>query len=153
MMKDLFRSVGIGCIVAAGILYFSPNTIENANDPAYDDNLKAVTAELERVKKELAIAQTNSFTDQQNGKEATNKKDDSKTDESVQQITKTILTIEQGSTSTSVANKLVRAGIIKNKNELEHYLSQNKLSGRIQIGEYEVDSSMDIAQIAKLITN
>ncbi|MEZ7170939.1 hypothetical protein [Sporosarcina sp. OR05] len=152
-MKDVFRSIGIGCILAAGILYFTQDASTQADDSSYKDNLKAVTAELERVKKELAIAQTNSMADQQQSKASTNKKDDSKPNDPVQQITKTILTIEQGSTSTSVANKLVRAGIIENKNELEHYLNQNKLSGRIQIGEYEVDSSMDIPQIAKLITN
>lgn len=153
MIKDIFRGVGIGCILAAGIMYFIPDDNKSSEIQQYKSQLNEAKVELDRVKKELAVAQTHSFSKQDDSINKEPKSDDTIQKEKADPITKTILTIESGSSSTTVAQKLVRAGIIKDGNELEHYLDQNKLSGRIQIGEHEVDSTMDIAQIASIITN
>ena len=159
MIKDLVRGVGIGCILAGGILYFT-NTDPDANEANnYKAQLKEVQIELDTVKKELAIAQTlTSPKAEGDGADssAANIENTKPTSDKVttsNQITKAILTIEAGSTSASVAKKLERAGIIENAKEFEKYLLDKGLAGRIQIGEHEVDTTMDLDTIASIITN
>ncbi len=82
-----------------------------------------------------------------------NKDSEAESETTSNPITKTILTIEAGSTSKTVANKLERAGVIDSAKELEQYLIDKGLSGRIQIGEHEVDTTMDLDTIARIITN
>ena len=67
-------------------------------------------------------------------------------------ILKTILTIENGSNSTVVSANLERLGIIEDAAIFDSYLEDNNLTGKIQIGEHQVDSSMDFKTIAKEIT-
>lgn len=162
MIKLVFRTVGIGCILAAGILYFT--NIDEDTSLANDQQLKDMKMELDRVKKELAIAQTLSTSkdEEKTTPDPSREEDEALEDETVEEavtetvndpIIKTVLTIEPGSTSTTVANKLERSGILTNGTELEQYLTDNQLSGRIQIGEHEIDSTMTIETIAGIITN
>lgn len=159
MMKDMLRGVGIGCILAGGILYFSDTEPELSDAELYKSQLDELQSELDKVKKDLAIAQT--LTSSKTGNtvvqnSATNEgKNESKAGNgnTSKPVTKIILTIESGSTSTTVAQKLERAGIIQSAKELEQYLIDNNLAGRIQIGVHEVDTSMDLDTIAHIITN
>lgn len=66
---------------------------------------------------------------------------------------KTILRIERGMDSTAVANELAKSNIIENAAQFEVYLAKNNLSGKIQIGEYNLNSSMAHEEIGKLITS
>lgn len=159
MIKDILRGAGIGCIIAGGILYFTNTDLEQADSEQYKIQLDELQAELDKVKKELAVAQTLSSpntgnTDSQNSnasKEKTESNSNSETNS--KPITKVILTIEAGSTSKSVAENLEQAGIISSAKELEQYLIDNNLAGRIQIGVHEVDTTMDLDTIARIITN
>ncbi|MGN7387836.1 hypothetical protein [Sporosarcina sp. SAFN-015] len=159
MIKDILRGAGIGCIIAGGIIYFTSTDIEQADPEKYKIQLDELQAELDKVKQELAVAQTLSSpksgsTDSQdsnNGKEKTESNPNGETNS--KPITKVILTIEAGSTSKSVAHNLEQAGIIDNAKELEQYLINNGLAGRIQIGVHEVDTTMDLDMIARIITN
>lgn len=161
MMKDILRGVGIGCILAGAILYFTNNENDFAASDAeqYKSELDELQIELDTVKKELAVAQTltSSKTEKSAGKntDASEGKTETKPDSESpsKPITKIILTIEAGSTSATVADKLERAGIIGSATELEQYLIDNDLAGRIQIGVHEVDTTMDLAAIAGIITN
>ena len=67
---------------------------------------------------------------------------------SVQQV----LTIEPGTNSTVVAAALESAGIIDDAGAFDAYLTNNNLSGKIQIGDHLVDSTMDFQTLAKSIT-
>ena len=58
MMKDIFRGVGIGCILAGGILYFTNNDSNSSVADQYETELNELQSELDKVKKELAVAQT-----------------------------------------------------------------------------------------------
>src|SRR4051812_19534119 len=103
MIKDIVRGVGIGCILAGGILYFT-NTDPDTNDAnKYKAQLKEVQIELDTVKKELAIAQTLTSPKVEGaGSSAANDENTKTTSDKVttsNQITKAILTIEAGSTS------------------------------------------------------
>ncbi|WP_252502943.1 endolytic transglycosylase MltG [Sporosarcina sp. Marseille-Q4943] len=157
MIKDILRGVGIGCILAGGILYFTHNDEEQTNARQYKSQLDELQNELDKVKKELAVAQTLSApkTQKTDGQDSSDDATESKP-ESVptsKSVTKVILTIEAGSTSSTVADKLERAGIIGNAKELEQYLMDKGLAGRIQIGVHEVDTTMDLDTIARIITN
>lgn len=152
MMKDILRGVGIGCILAGGILYFTNSADTDTDSQSYKTQLDELQTELDKVKEELAIAQTATSTSSETG--AIGKTDSDKEQQTPsEQITKVILSIEPGSNSTSVAEKLERAGIIENAKDFEAYLVENGLAGRIQIGEHEVDTTMSIQKIVGIITN
>lgn len=62
-----------------------------------------------------------------------------------------ILTIEPGMTITQVADYLVAAGMINNRDELARYLDENNYGTNIQIGEFELNRKMTLAEIVELI--
>jgi hypothetical protein len=158
MIRDILRATGIGCLLAGGILYF---TIES--DSPSDENALQLQGEVEKLRGELAktkellaTAQTISTI-----KESASKADKSKEKEddvnkgnptSSDAILNTILTIDPGSNSTVVSANLERLGIIEDAAIFDTYLEENNLTGKIQIGEHQVDSSMDFQKIAKEIT-
>ncbi|MFS0689744.1 hypothetical protein AB1K89_10920 [Sporosarcina sp. 179-K 8C2 HS] len=156
MMKDIVRGVGIGCVLAGGILYFTNNDQDPSDTEQYKAQVDELQTELDKVKKELAVAQTlTSSKAEKTSHESSNEKKESKpeVESTSKPITKIILTIEAGSTSATVADKLERAGIINSAKELEQYLIDNGLAGLIQIGVHEVDTTMDLGTIARIITN
>ncbi|CQR46850.1 YceG-like family protein [Paraliobacillus sp. PM-2] len=63
------------------------------------------------------------------------------------------LTIEPGMTISEVAEKLVHAKIIQNKNALTTYLQENNYATNIQIGNFELTSKMSIEEISNTIAN
>ncbi|MCG3089072.1 hypothetical protein [Sporosarcina cyprini] len=152
MLRDILRSAGIGCLLAGGILYFVGPSAANSPQTNEAGKIKALEQELEAVKRELAIAQRTSSVDQQaNAHKDTAAKEEATTP-SDGQVTKTILTIEPGAVSTKISSRLERAGIIESAAEFDRYLQEKGLSGRIQVGEYEVDSTMDLKTLASIIT-
>lgn len=62
-------------------------------------------------------------------------------------------TINEGQTSSEIADALVAAGYLENANELVDLISQWNLDNLIIAGTYEVSSDMSVHQIAELITN
>lgn len=63
------------------------------------------------------------------------------------------LDIMPGMNTLAVAKELKENKIIEDEDAFHFYLASNDLSKRIQIGTYELNSSMTIEEIAKLITN
>lgn len=142
MIKDLLRIIGGGCIIAAGILYFAGVTkTESAKqDDLLQHQIKELKEQLAHVNEQLAIAQTVKQAPTENGKSEEN-------------AAKMTLNIKAGDDSTIVAAELAKANIIQNATEFEDYLKSKRLAGKIQIGEYVIDHSMDYETIAKLITS
>ncbi|GAA4070727.1 hypothetical protein [Amphibacillus indicireducens] len=62
-----------------------------------------------------------------------------------------ILTIEPGMTVTQVAEFLVANEMIADRNELARYLVDNNYGTNIQIGEFELNHDMTLAEIVELI--
>ncbi|HHU19486.1 MAG TPA: endolytic transglycosylase MltG [Bacilli bacterium] len=62
-----------------------------------------------------------------------------------------ILTIEPGMTVTQVAEFLVANEMIADRNELASYLVDNNYGTNIQIGEFELNQDMTLAEIVELI--
>ncbi len=159
MIRDVLRAVGIGCLLAAGILYFTmdskvPSDIDSQQLQATVEKLQS---ELAKTKELLATAQTTSSV-KENAPQADAEKAGQKEHEvtesnsSSDAVLKTILVIEDGSNSTVVSANLERLGIIENAAIFESYLEEINLTGKIQIGEHQVDSSMNFKTIAKEIT-
>lgn len=160
MIRDILRAGGIGCLLAGGILYFTvdskiPSDEDTQQLQADVENLQI---ELAKTKELLATAQTTSSVIEnapKTGKEKAGGKEDDVTENnssSSDTILKTILTIENGSNSTVVSANLERLGIIEKAAIFELYLEDNNLTGKIQIGEHQVDSSMNFKAISKEIT-
>jgi murein L,D-transpeptidase YcbB/YkuD len=156
-MKNLFRSIGLGCLLAGGILYFTGD-IDSAAAPEVQQ-LKTknneLKKELETMKEALAVAQTISSAPDSTPKvekEPAKTKEEPASEQSTPSLVKAVLLIETGSNSTTVSATLERLGIIKNANDFNDYLTTKKLEGKIQIGEHEVDSSMDFKTLAQVVT-
>lgn len=143
-MRSLLQVIGLGCLLAAAILYVVPQEKNGSTKEAValQQEIKILQEKLTHTEQALAAAQMTSLAPPENSTET--KEPD--------EVVKGILTIEQGSNSTIVANRLVKMGMVENANEFESFLQQQGLSGKIQIGEYEIKSSMTIEEIAALIT-
>lgn len=168
MMKELLRTIGISCLVAGGVLYFTGQA-ETPSDPdlaGLQTKLKKTEEELARAKEALAMVQTASSTDHIPSQPAEQepKREQAKppqkgqpstpdAEDPAQSAVKTVLAIQPGSNSTTVSAALERLGIVEDGNEFEKYLVSQKLAGKIQIGEHELDSTMDYKTIARKITS
>jgi len=157
MNPSIIRGLGIGLFIAGVLFTFLPTsnpTLENT-PKGYEiiesSKLTKLEEELSTSKEQLAQIQldlenmSNAETDRENESE------DESTVESPS-ITNTVLEIRKGMNSIDVSLTLEETGILKDRKDLDQYLEDNKLSERIQIGTYELDSTMTIAEIADLIT-
>lgn len=155
-MSSIFRGLGIGLFTAGIIFTFVsiPNssdvsiTAPNGFELIKSEELKSLQAELSTSKEQLAQIQLDL--------EAMSKEN---TDEQIEEVeepssvqVQTVLIIRKGMTSTDISSILEQTNIIKNRKDFEQYLEDKKLSEGIQIGTYEINSSMTIVEIANLIT-
>ncbi|HJF30195.1 MAG TPA: hypothetical protein K8V56_00220 [Sporosarcina psychrophila] len=156
MIRDILRAVGIGCLLAGGILFFTSDSkiTSNADAQQLQLDVENLQSELAKTKELLANAQTTSTVKESASEEEKSEESDATTSNptSSDTILKTILTIESGSNSTVVSANLERLGIIENAALFDAYLEDNNLTGKIQIGEHNMDTSMDFKAIAKEIT-
>lgn len=79
-------------------------------------------------------------------------KDINKSVDSSNNVATMTLQIYSGMAPYTVAKKLEDGGIIDNSVEMELLLANAKYARSLQIGSYEVNSSMSLEEIAKLIT-
>lgn len=157
MIRDILRVLGGGCILAGGILYFTieSNSSTHSEMLQLQNKTEKLEKELMKTKEALAIAQTASAVKKipKEEKEIKGSKVSVNEDFPKEPIINTILTIELGSNSSVVSATLERLEIIKDAALFDAYLVDNDLTGKIQIGEHKVDSSMDFHAISKEITN
>jgi cell division protein YceG involved in septum cleavage len=149
MIRDSLRIIGTACILAGGILYFTTDNKSpiNSETAQLQVTVKKLQSELSKTKEALGIAQTTSLV-KESAVEITKK---NVTENNAPTIT-TTLTIEPGSNSTVVSATLEKLGIIESAALFDTFLNDNGLTGRIQIGEHNIDSSMNFQTIAKEIT-
>lgn len=157
MMRQLIQLFGAVCLTAGVVLFFTQPT-----GPAGTDRLNVLQEEnrllkdqLKTAKTALADAQKASYSEKEPDSEKTGKPADGAAAEEAEKpetVTKMILTLSRGDTSKDASDSLERSGIIKSSSEFERYLNDHGLSGKIQIGQHEVDSSMDFAKLAKELT-
>lgn len=155
MKKKSILFLGIGFFLAGTTmqmeqLFFKKDITSTGviSNQAYEQSQK----ELKNVKEQLAQLQLNLDNAQKEQPKEQNKKENMQ-----QSVSSTVhsftLTITPGMTSSEISSLLEEAGVIQNKIDLEDYIVDRNLAGRIQIGEYDIDSNMTIKQITELITN
>ena len=155
-MNKTIRNIGIGLFIA-GAAFQIEETIQQediiSTATTTDDAYKQAQQELTEVKKQLAELQLDLKTAQQAQTVATEESVDSETTtEQAPAVASMSLSIEVGMTSSEISAQIEDAGIILNKVDLDNYLSDQGLAGRIQVGKYELNSSMSLKQIAETIT-
>ncbi|TQR19544.1 endolytic transglycosylase MltG [Psychrobacillus vulpis] len=156
MNKASIRSLGIGLFLAGAVFQlqhlFKTDEITSTNttiEEAYEKS----QSELKTVKQQLAQLQLDLENAQKVQASAEKvEQQPSKDDKTTNDVTNFVLIVQSGMTSKDISYALESAEIILNKQDFEDYLITQNLAGRIQIGEYELDSSMTIKQIAQIIT-
>lgn len=154
MLRDVLRIVGSACIIAGTVLFFTSNNGVATNDETENGQLKkevqALQTKLTSTEEELAKIQTASSAANEHPETTEDAKEDSES--IIETIVTSVITIKPGTNSTRIADSLEIAGIIEDSGAFELYLEVNNLSGKIQIGQYHLDSAMSLEEVAAIIT-
>ena len=155
-MNKTIRNIGIGLFLA-GAAFQIEEIVEkdsiSSTATTTDEAYKQAQQELTEVKKQLAELQLDLNAAQQVQTVAPNETAETETpEEQAPTAASMTLSIEVGMTSSEISEKLADAGIILNKVDMDNYLSDQGLAGRVQVGNYELNSSMSLKQIAETIT-
>lgn len=131
------------------------NAKDVVNKDELHEEISILQDTLNRTEEELANLQlaTSAAEEPANKDKSDNVEEVDDSEPATPSLVKTLLRIEPGTASSSISYELERSGIIERATEFEDYLATNELSVKIQIGEYDLDSSMSIEKIAKIITN
>lgn len=154
-MNKTIRNIGIGLFLA-GAAFQIEEIVEKeeitSTSTITEDDYEQAQQELTEVKKQLAELQLDLNTAQQDQTNATDEVVDTETTEQTPTVASMTLSVEVGMASSEISAQLAEAGIILNKVDMDNYLSDQGLAERIQIGNYELNSSMSLKQIAETIT-
>jgi len=157
MLRDFLRTVGAACIIAGASLYFIEGNTEKlastSDTSKLTSELQALQSKLEKTEAELAKLQTATSVAETPTESSKSKAEESANDTSSEQVIKMVLLIETGMNSIDIADTLKNSKIIDDAAAFESYLKNSKLSGKIQIGKYDLDSSMATETIATIITS
>lgn len=161
MNKSAIRAFGIALFLVGALLALAARFDLNIGLPTKastnTEHVDELQKKLEQANKEIALLKEQA---KQAPREANQKTDTPKTttidthksaDVQANATTMT-LQIYSGITPYIVAQKLEDGGIIDNSVEMELLLANPKYSRSLQIGSYEVNTSMSLEEIAKLIT-
>lgn len=156
MKRSFFRAFGIACFLIGALLYvvdrydlpISITASENKTDQKEVEKLKKQLEDANKLIKELESKLEEKNEKDKETTEAETSKDETKEDE----IVKGTLYIYSGLSIQDVAKKLKEMGIVKNSVEMELFLAQPEYSRSLQIGQYELNSSMSVEEIANIIT-
>lgn len=145
MMKEILRGIGIGCLLAGGILYFvQQQTSEGALQKQLADSKEQVTI----LKRELAISQTLSGKDPVRKPEA--EQETIPEQNEAEEVIVKEFTVKPGITPAKLARELEKEKLIKNAEEFEVYIIENDYTRKIKTGTYELRSDMRFPEIAKI---
>lgn len=153
MIRHILQIIGVVSLTAGAVLF-----IFNDPSPVVKNDIVSLAAENTKLKQQLtetkqALADAQQATRSDSAaSHSENERDSSQVDETKDSIIKMILTLSRGDTSKDASDSLERSGIIKSSNEFERYLDDNGLSGKIQVGKHDVDSTMSFAALAKELT-
>lgn len=160
MKKSSLRAFGIACFLIGALLttidQFNGNIpfMSTSNDDKtieqYKKTITKLEKELNATKKQVTALEENQST--KTTKVNDSKLKTSKGENNSQDVVSGTLYIYSGITPYEVGKKLEDLGIVKNGVEMELYLAKPEYAQSIQIGQFELNSSMSIEEIAKIIT-
>ncbi|WP_144511088.1 endolytic transglycosylase MltG [Bacillus sp. FJAT-22090] len=159
MNKAAIRFFGAGLFLA-GTAFQVQHIIDDGETTSSNrvshQSYEQAQQELTNVKSQLAQLQIDLENAQKQAPQETESTKRAEVDEKPTDVSapekSTVLIIQSGMTSKDISTTLESAGIIRNKLDFEDYLTAQNLSGKIQIGEYDLNSTMTIKQIAEKIT-
>ncbi len=143
MDRKIVRSAGIGMMASALIIFGAGAVIKESPEAETileDNEMVITTDEYDSLQNEIdrweeRVSQLESSDQEQETA-----------------ISRMILSVESGMTSPDISSALFENGLIDDETAFNEYLSDQSLTDRIQIGDYDLNSTMTIEQIAKLIT-
>ncbi|MFC0014818.1 MULTISPECIES: endolytic transglycosylase MltG [Allobacillus] len=161
-MKRMVMAYSVGLLTATfifGIIYWMEG---NSNESKDSSNVPEKEIQTYIEEQELKLVSQDEYTNLLNKNEELRaqldalEKENSKSDESAssseKDVFRYVLEIEQGMNSSDIADLLERNEIINDTKPFIDYLAEHDLSQTIQLGSYEMNSSMSIEEIANLIT-
>lgn len=156
MKRTFFRAFGIACFLIGALLYVVdrydlPITIATS-DQTDQKEAEKLKNQLEDANKLIEELQSKLEDKNENEKETTEVETSTEETKEDDEVVKGTLYIYSGLSIQDVAKKLKEMGIVKNSVEMELFLAQPEYSRSLQIGQYELDSSMSIEEIANIIT-
>ncbi|KOP70491.1 hypothetical protein AMS59_19880 [Lysinibacillus sp. FJAT-14745] len=161
MNKSAIRAFGIALFLVGALLALAARFDLNIGLPTKastnTEHVEELQKKLEQANKEIALLkeqakQAPKENNQKTDAPATKAKDNHKPADTPTNAKTMTLQIYSGMEPYTVAQKLEDGGIIENSVEMELFLANPKYARSLQIGSYEVNSSMSLEEIAKLIT-
>ncbi|GEM00486.1 hypothetical protein SAMN05421839_10119 [Halolactibacillus halophilus] len=179
-MKQTLRAFSLGMLVATSIFsihffFFNEVKAPNTASPSNADMIKTLKNSGYNIYTDEALAeyidaqlaeQTPTKENQNNDRE-TDESETSSTpedetssesvadndQESSKETSSFILTIEPGMTITEVSNYLIIANLIESREQFVNYLSDNGYATNIQVGSFELNHDMPLAEVVEVIAN
>ena len=145
MIKEILRAVGIGCLIAGGILYFVQ---QQTSEGTLQKQLADSKEDIAMLKKELAISQTLSRKDVIRQPES--EQDTIPEENEAEDIVTKSFTVKAGITPAELSRELENEKLIKSAEEFELYIIENDYTRKIKTGTYELHSDMRFPEIAKI---
>jgi len=156
MNKSTIRAFGLAIFVVGALLALASRFDVNIGLPAKSSPNPKYVEELQNKlnKADQEIAALKKQVKQVHTTEETSTTDSSEQPAKETSADGTTMTLQiySGITPYIVAQKLEDGGIIPNSVEMELLLANARYARSLQIGAYEVNSSMSLEEIAKLIT-
>ena len=171
MKKSSLRAFGIACFVIGLLITFTDkvnipfiSSTETKAEAQYKNTITHLEQQLQDANDQISTLQQTEQSEQRAEEIVSEDKPSEKenaeaeeTEASVEtevkeEIVTDTLYIYAGLTSAEVAQKLKDMKIIKNSVEMELFLAQPEYATTIQKGQFELNSSMSIEEIANIIT-
>ncbi|MGM0523084.1 MAG: hypothetical protein ACQER2_03450 [Bacillota bacterium] len=177
-MKQTLRAFSLGMLVTTLIFsthffFFNEDTAPTTVSPSDSEMIKTLEdsgysiytdEELARYIEEQLAEQIITEENQDNETDESEpsstpeveptREDTSKNDQEADNDTSSfILTIEPGMTITEVSNYLIIANLIESREQFVDYLSDNGYATNIQVGSFELNRDMTLAEVVEVIAN
>ncbi|MEL3961655.1 endolytic transglycosylase MltG [Lysinibacillus endophyticus] len=165
MKRSSVRAFGVACFLIGAILTIANQynipiiTSKEENVQQYKEQIAELELQLKKANEKLEqTEQTKQNSEAVQSKETTQETQEVESSQEntipdkSDKIVSGTLYIYSGLTSAEVAQKLKDLGVIKNSVEMELFLAQPEYAKSIQKGQFELDSSMSVEEIANIIT-
>ena len=164
-MKKTLRGIGIGIFLVGAtftVIQQFDEPISQEKASTYKNQIKDLEQQLAEAKEQLTNTETaapiaataeaeQKNTDNTEEQQATEQIDKAEQSSEENGVYGTILVYE-GVTAYDIGKQAEDAGIIENGRELELYLSKPEYARSLQIGQFELHSTMTLEQMAKTLT-
>lgn len=162
MKKSSLRAFGIACFLIGALITVSDKVkiplitsdkAENVNQ--YKEKISQLEKQLEEANNQISSLEQNKIQPENTNEEITTEVQ-SQAEATDQDANSSVVTdtlyVYSGLTPADVAQKLKDLGIINNSVEMELFLAQPEYATSIQKGQFKLNSSMTIEEIANIIT-